>query len=345
MIEMKDVLARVNTLPTLPSLVMELMRLSKDETASAADFEKLIRTDPPLTANLLRVTNSSYFGLRHQVNSVQQAVALLGTKRVCETAAGAAFASVLPANFVGYGMAAGEFWQHSAAVAIFCERIAQTLKLPIPDLMFTAGLLHDIGKLVTSLFLQEGCPIAQEEVWSGSLSYLQAEQQALGLNHAAVGAAVAEKWGLPPGVVAAAKHHHDPPSDLEPGLQHLVDLVHVSNGLSHMVGFGGDQGGTSRRIVPEAIARLGLTAEHVEATTSASLDEISVLGEVYQQTTMEPVPISGPLSRRPMSSGAPVSSRYPQSSRGSSSLRSPPSSGPPVSLRMPTAPKDPKPNR
>ncbi len=288
MIDLKTVLARVKTLPTLGPVVVQLMSLANNEKASAADFERLIKPDPALTANLLKMANSAYFGCRCQVTSVRQAVAMLGTKRVCETAAGAAFTRVIPSQLKGYGMSAAAYWQHSVAVAVFSERIAKEVGMPVPELTFTAGLLHDIGKLVISSYLEEVATEVESRMRGSDIAYVDAERETLGIDHSQAGAAVAEKWNLPPGIQSAVQWHHAPQSCAEPEGRRLADLVHVADGLSHMMGFGTDQGGLARRIEGEVVERLGLTDFHLQVVASMAVHDIKQLGEVLAKPAGAP---------------------------------------------------------
>jgi HD-like signal output (HDOD) protein len=140
------VLAQLKRLPTLPAAAARISDLAHDDTASARDWEMAIKPDPALTANLLRLANSSFFGYRGQIESARHAITLLGTKRVFDAAMGAGFAKVIPTSIPGYGLSAPAFWQHSTAVAILSERLAARLLGGAPALAFTSGLLHDIGK-------------------------------------------------------------------------------------------------------------------------------------------------------------------------------------------------------
>ena len=153
MISTAAILADVKRLPTLPASLARLSALQQDERSSAADYEKVIGIDPALTANVLRLANSGFFGSPRQIVSVRQAVTLLGTRRIVEAAMGAAFSAVLPNALPGYCIESVTFWRHCVAVGVLTERIGEDLRLERRADGFTCGLLHDIGKLVTSAYL------------------------------------------------------------------------------------------------------------------------------------------------------------------------------------------------
>lgn len=281
MIAREAILARVRQLPALSAAAVRVGELARDERSSAADFERTIRNDAALTANLLRIVNAACFGLRSRAASVRQAVALLGVKRTAEVAAAAALGPLIPARLPGYGVAASDFWLHSVAVASLSERLALELELERPDRIFTAGLLHDMGKLaVGSWFAAESGEILGRARAGGTL--VAAEEAVLGFDHAEVGAAVADAWALPPEVTLVARRHHAPGAVPDGPGRRLVDLVHVADGLAHALGFGADAGELARAVDGGAEARLGVRPRDLERAASACLDDIRELASLFQ---------------------------------------------------------------
>lgn len=281
MILLERIVKRVGTLPTLSATTVRLGALVQDQRSSAADFEKLIRPDLALTANLLKLANSAYFGLRHRAGSVRQAITYLGLKRVFEVAAGAAFAPVIPARLPGYDVDAATFWVHCAAVAVLAERMAVELKCGTPDLLFTAGLLHDVGKLAVGVFVAEEQGAILGRV-RGGRPFVAAEKEVLGHTHAEVGAMVAEAWNLPAPLVWAARWHHRPAEAPPEVDRKLVTLVHAADALAHQLGMGADAGELARELDPQVEELLGLKVRQLEAVASASLDNIRELGAAFQ---------------------------------------------------------------
>jgi putative nucleotidyltransferase with HDIG domain len=274
------ILSRVKALPTLSATALRLSELARDPRSSAVDFERAIKPDPALTANLLRIANSAYFGLRNRVESVKQAVTVLGLRRVSEMAAAAAFAPVIPARLPGYDIEASAFWLHSVAVAVLSERLAAELKLARPDLTFTAGLLHDLGKLAIGTFVSQESGEILGRV-RGGLAFASAEREVLGVDHAQVGALVAEAWRLPAAIGTVARWHHAP-DDVPEGVERpLVDLVHAADGLAHALGLGADVGELARRVAHGAEARLGIRARRLERVAGDSLDAIREMAGLF----------------------------------------------------------------
>jgi putative nucleotidyltransferase with HDIG domain len=279
-ISTEQVLLRVKKLPTLPSTMARLWALSHDDRAGAADFERVIRPDPALTANLLRVANSAYFGLRCRAESVRHAVTLLGLKRVCELATSVAFAPTIPARLPGYDLDATAFWTHSVAVAVFSEKLAVELRVGTPDMIFTAGLLHDIGKLVVGSLVADEKGAIMGRVRQGE-TFVDAERAVLGLDHGELGAAVAQAWSLPPAATWAARWHHRPGEVPAEADRTLVGLIHGADALAHAMGLGADPGELARGVDGEVERKLGVKARRLEAVASGTVDGIREMASLF----------------------------------------------------------------
>jgi HD-like signal output (HDOD) protein len=275
--------ARVERLPALSASIARLAQLVQDEEAPLTAVEAVIRPDPGLTANVLRIANSVAFRGATPVTTVRDALARLGTRRVWEIATAAAFERVLPEDFPGYELSVAGFWRHSVAVAVYANRLAQHAQIALRGQAFTAGLLHDAGKLVVETFLLEERPTFVASMETGQLAVVSAERAVLGTDHAEVGRIVAQRWGLPATIAAACGFHHEPDAALEAELSALVGVVHVANGLAHAMGYGADIGELRRVVSPSTMARLRLDNRVLERVASESMDEIHELGRALSR--------------------------------------------------------------
>lgn len=281
MISKEKILKKIDSLPTLPTAVAQLSRLIASPTASAKDFEAVIKPDPSLTANLLRLANSAYFGLRREVTSVKQAITLLGNKRVFEIAASAGFSKIIPVNLPGYRIQSADFWLHSIAVAVLSERLASELRVKAPGLLFTAGLLHDLGKLAIGSFLEEEESALLDRLSNEDVAFSTAEKELLGTDHCEVGAELGQQWDLPDAVIWTARWHHQP-ADAGDVDSILVDLVHLADAMAHMFGYGADVGGLSRTVDKEVASRLGFDVHSIEAVSSETESQIREMGDMFK---------------------------------------------------------------
>ncbi|RJO64829.1 MAG: HDOD domain-containing protein [Myxococcales bacterium] len=282
MILQEMILQKVTELPTLPRVAMQILPLLGNNRSGAADFERAIRHDPALTANLLRLANSAYFGYPRKISSIRSAITLMGPRRVYDLAVAAAMTKVIPPTLPGYRLHAETFWQHSVAVAIFAERLAREVAAHQPDQTFTAGLLHDIGKLVISAFLVERSSDLSEHLIARQQTLVDAEHNILGADHADVGGAIVESWNLPREISEVCRWHHDPSSAPDLADRTLVDLVHLANGLAHLLGYGADVGELARKIDGQAADRLGIKVNRLEAIAGATQEEIVEMGALFQ---------------------------------------------------------------
>jgi putative nucleotidyltransferase with HDIG domain len=279
MIERTEILTGIKKLPAFSSTVVRLSSLIGDPEAEPGEFEAVVQPDMALTANLLRMANSAYFGLSRRIISVREAITLLGVRRVFELGTMAAVDAVVPDTLPGYGIDASMFWSHAVAVAVIAERLAKERKLAAPALTFTAGLLHDIGKLVISSFLADRIEDLRSELASGGTSLVACEQKLLGADHAQIGAELGVAWNLPEEVVKVVAFHHTPDAAHEGRGDVLADLVHAADCLSYTMGFGADMGEMHRQVDDAAIARLGLRHIDLEHVASRVLPEIEGLSQ------------------------------------------------------------------
>jgi putative nucleotidyltransferase with HDIG domain len=279
MMERAEVLASIRSLPTFSQTVLQLAQLLRDDEAGPSEYEAVVQLDLALTANLLRMANSAYFGFARKIASVREAITLLGARRLFELAAMAAVDAVVPPTLPGYGIDSSVYWCHSVAVAVLAERLAKERKLAVPALTFTSGLLHDIGKLVVSSFLANRLDDLQTSLLKDNRSLLECERELLGGDHAEIGSELARTWSLPDEVVRVIAHHHEPSLAANGKGDVVVDLVHAADCLSHALGFGADVGQLQRQVDEQAISRLGLRHVDLEHVASRALPEIEGLAQ------------------------------------------------------------------
>jgi len=274
-----NIIAKVEAFPSLPGATTKLLSLLDDSNAAVAEIEEILRMDPGLTANVLKLSNSVYFGFPSKIGSVHKAIVLLGAKRLIQLVMASCVNSVMNKSVPGYDLSSGEIWRHSIAVSVAAEGLIEELNTPEADEIFTAALLHDVGKLVLGEFVKDDIKKIEKFV-SKDVSFEVAEQKALGTDHAEIGAKILENWGLPAEIVSAVRWHHDP--DTADERSTLIDIVHVANVLCLMIGIGIGREGLQYRLSPEVTKRLGIKSAHLEKVASRTLDWVSDLADVYE---------------------------------------------------------------
>jgi putative nucleotidyltransferase with HDIG domain len=230
---LEQVLARADALPALPQIVARILDMLGDEETNAEMLSKHILSDPAVVARLLAAANAGAIGASGKVDSVRQAIMLLGVSRVREiTLATAIIDRFSPAP----PFDARRLWLHSVGVAVCAQEVARSAELDV-DVAYTAGLLHDIGQLLLFAFDPAAYAGALHLRAERDIDIVDAEREYLGVDHAHVGGELARLWKLPEAVADAISAHHVSAGS-EPENE-MADAVHVAEVLSHALNLGG----------------------------------------------------------------------------------------------------------
>jgi len=190
-------------IPTIPVVLVRILEVVDGERTCVRDLVEVVEKDKALTGRILRLSNSAFFGFARKVSTLSRAVMLLGFSTVKNLALGVKVWEALTGGRTGADMEG--LWIHSSLVAVASRLLSRRLKLPDPEEAFTAGLLHDIGKVVLAIRFPEQYQALLAT--AGGQAGSEAEREALGIDHAQVGGWLAESWTLPPVIVAAASEH------------------------------------------------------------------------------------------------------------------------------------------
>ena len=232
------ILQKASTFPNMPKAGIKLRALLSKKDVSIDEIERILRHDPGLAANVLRLANSAFFGMPAKVTTLKHAVILLGVKRFSKIAVGACMYKTMDTAVEGYGLSPGELWLHSIAVSTTAEALAKNRKLAETNDFFTPALLHDLGKLVLGKFVKAEQPKIDSLVAKG-VPFVIAEKEVLKTDHAEIGALILSKWSFPDDLINAVRWHHYPEaleiSNLHPEIVYLANLLCHSNGDSESV--------------------------------------------------------------------------------------------------------------
>jgi putative nucleotidyltransferase with HDIG domain len=227
------ILEKVSAFPSMPKAGIKLRALLSDKNVSIDEIEKILRQDPGLAANVLRLANSAFFGLPAKVTALKQAIMLLGVKRFSSIAVAASANKIMGTAVEGYGLSPGELWLHSISVSTTAEALAKNRKLDKSEDCFTPALLHDLGKLVLGKFVKAEQSKIDSLVEKG-VPLAIAEKEVLKTDHAEIGALILSKWSFPDYLIDAVRWHHYPVglenSNLTP------EIVYIANLLCHTTG-------------------------------------------------------------------------------------------------------------
>ncbi|SHG37438.1 HDOD domain-containing protein [Massilia sp. CF038] len=272
-LSLDDIVRNLQDLPSLPAVVMELLNAIDQEDVDVAVLAKKVSHDQALTAKTLRLANSSLYGLQVKVTTIQQAITFLGfqTTRNLITAAAVT-------GYFTRGQCPGfddqAFWRHSIATAACCKVIARRVKFN-QDYAFTAGLLHDIGRLVLISTFPSQYQQVMAQLHASHGSVQEAEQAVMGVDHVAAGVALAEHWNFSDTMKSAIAFHHDP---AEAGAGILATIVHVANAIVHALDVAQEADDLVPAVSTVAWTALGLNEEawlHVFRETELQFEEIT----------------------------------------------------------------------
>lgn len=244
-----ELLQGVHNLPSLPAVVLDLLAsLDNDAGLNVPVLARLIENDQSLSARTLRIANSPFYGMSRQVRNVEDAIAMLGFQTIRSIALAAAMIGRFPARSGAEAFDFVAFWRHCIETALASRSLA-ALSGRSTALAYTAGLLHDVGRLVLAYQFPATYASVVEHSRIHTCSLLLAERELLRFDHSTVGQALAQHWKLPPELTMAIGQHHDEC----PGRgERLPLLVHIADALAHKMQ-GLRAGDTIEPVVSEAL--------------------------------------------------------------------------------------------
>jgi len=257
----QEVAAAVAELPPMPASISEVIAACDDHDMTVGQLSQVVLRDQSLTANILKLANSSFYGHSRRVTTVTEAVVMLGFSAIKSLAISSHTARLLSGGLPGYGLQQGELWRHSISVAFTARRLAVEVKLAPVEEAFVAGLLHDIGKTILSSYMEHAFDEVTRIAQDRRMPFHEVEAELLGFDHAELGAQVAVAWSFPPELEEAIRFHHSPAgATLKPALAHCV---HLADAACMMLGVGLGADGLMYGVDPDSLSVLGISADRL----------------------------------------------------------------------------------
>ena len=212
----------------IPQVALKVLRIIHSDDYGTSKIAEEVRKDQVLSARTLKICNSALFGLRHKIESIEDALILLGRNRFIQMVLSAAVKNYFNQSGFGYSICKGGLYHHAVGNAIITEKIAAHTGDVLPSLAYIAGLMHDIGKVVLDQFVKSTYPYLYRNANDQNVSLLDIEKEIIGMDHTEIGALLGEKWDLPDMFIDTIRFHHNPDkAKINPKLTHMVYIADV----------------------------------------------------------------------------------------------------------------------
>jgi putative nucleotidyltransferase with HDIG domain len=264
---LRDRVERINTLPTIPSVLKKLLGVIENPRISLSEISHFISNDPALATKVLKMVNSPVYGFPGRISSVSQAVILLGLNVVKGLLLGVSVFDLMQKSMIG-------LWEHSIGCAVMARIIAKKKQFKEPEEVSVGGLLHDIGKVILILQFPDDYQKAMSEAEKTNITIAEAERNFFAANHASAGAWVARKWSFPRNLTDMIECHHRP--HLAKNAPFQTAVVHLSDVLLRGRGFGFAGDNKMPAVNPATWEKLQLSKEDILDVLSESEDALEM---------------------------------------------------------------------
>lgn len=271
--KIRHIAGRISGLPTLPTVVSKMIELVDDPRTHTRTLAKLIANDQSLTARILKLANSAYYGFSREISTVDTAIVVMGFHAVKEMGLSLSVFDTFKnmsneGNFDVY-----RYWEHGVGVGVAARSLARKYGTTDAGEMFVAGLLHDIGKMILIQYMADDFRDVEEYMVQRGVSYFDAEAAVLGITHGEIGALIAERWHLPQIITQCIRYHHIP-FDAPEAFQKDCAIVNCADLMCHRVSIGLENHRSDTEFEASVLALLGTQASEFtdEFITSVQTD-------------------------------------------------------------------------
>lgn len=266
-------------LPPMPNIILKAREIMDDPGSSLKDLVAVIEHDQAIVARVLALANSAYYGLSGLVSSIQHASILLGQKTLGELITIAASSKLLSKKLKGYRLHPSDFWKHSLAVALGSKIIAEKRNTEYVEDAFIAGLLHDAGKIILDPYIVERQKAFKKALGNGQPTFIEAEKEILGFDHAEVMSRAVRFWRYPENQSTAIRYHHYPSRSDN---SELAFIVHLANFAAKEAGFKSEDGLSQPKIDPQTLSFLGFRKKELSYIITEIALSVEKLANEFQ---------------------------------------------------------------
>jgi putative nucleotidyltransferase with HDIG domain len=230
----KEIGRAIRDLQPIPQMALKILRMINEDLYEIDALTEEIRKDQVLSAKALRLCNSAMFSSRKKIESLEHAVVMLGQHLLLKFVISTSLNNFFSQCGMGYSLCKGGIYHHAIGTAIIAEKLADLTGKISPSLAYTAGLLHDIGKVALDQYIYTDFPLFYRQLNEERKSLIEVEKNVLGIDHTEVGGDLAHSWSLPESLVEAIRYHHKPENTVQnTELVHIVYLADLLMSMFH----------------------------------------------------------------------------------------------------------------
>jgi putative nucleotidyltransferase with HDIG domain len=270
-----SILKSIEKIPAFPATIQKVIELLRDDDYAVNDVVNVIKYDQAVTANILKISNSAYFGVRQKIRTIHDAVIYLGQQQLIRAVQTAGISKFFRKGGQGYVAQSKDLWEHSVAVALMSQILSRKILSREDPVLYTAALLHDVGKIIMGEYVHESFEQIISRVKQLKCSFLEAEEAILGINHAELGGRIATRWNFPAEIRDAIAFHHRPDL-LMAESKNNAWLVYLSDQACLMYGVDGGVDALAYQGLEEVMRHFNLRAIDLEKSFITLYDELAV---------------------------------------------------------------------
>jgi HD-like signal output (HDOD) protein len=274
------ILRSLVNLPPMPHIILKAREIISDPESSLKDLAKVIETDQAMVAKVLTLANSAYYGVSGMISSIPHASVLLGQRTLGQMITISASSALLSKKLRGYGTEPDEMWKHSLACAFAAKKIADLSDEELVEDAFTAGLLHDAGKIILDPYVFNNQKAFKQFDSQKRLPLFETERAVIGFDHAEIMSRACRLWRFPEVQVSAIRYHHQPLGSEE---NKLACMIHLADVLAKLAGFPAGRPADPGQIAPGILELLNIRQQDLNDLAAAAADDVRKIEAELQE--------------------------------------------------------------
>lgn len=271
MIKVNNILKGIKYLPPFPGTVSKVLLMLENPNVTVDTIVDIIKFDQAIASNVLKLCNSSYFGLSRSVTNLEEALVYIGLSRFRVILVLSGTRQFFKKKMVGYELYRGEIWRCSLSSAVVADELCNLFPIETREEIILAALLHDIGKLLLSEYISDSMSDIYEMVEKKGIPFVEAEKEIIGCDHAELGARILDMWNFSDSIVNAVRKHHESVADEDTLFENIIRLTDT---VVIMMGYGTSVDGLAYHGFDDVCLKYDITQELLDGVMSDSLEKI-----------------------------------------------------------------------